>query len=247
MSDESVSIYGAQLPDPAGGSAASLHIGAAVTPVEALLGEDLYLRPVSGSYERFFKPMFDVVVAVVLSVLALPLIVVIAVALRVSMGSPVMFRQERVGRNGTIFTILKFRTMHPDRRKNRSTSYTGPERRLSHKTRNDPRITPLGRFLRKWSLDELPQVWNVVRGDMSLVGPRPELVEIVQRYKPWEHRRHAVKPGLTGLWQISGRSGGAMHEHVDIDLAYVDRVSFVVDLRILIRTIPAVLGKSVGF
>ncbi len=100
------------------------------------------------------------------------------------------------------------------------------DRRQTHKTTDDPRHTRVGRFLRKWSLDELPQFWNVVCGDMSLVGPRPELVEIVARYEPWQHQRHTVKPGLTGLWQVSSRGTGMMHLHTDIDLDYIETMGF---------------------
>ena len=108
---------------------------------------------------------------------------------------------------------------------------------------DDPRHTRVGRFLRKWSLDELPQFWNVVRGDMSLVGPRPELVEIVARYEPWQHQRHVVKPGLTGLWQVSSRGTGMMHLHTDIDLEYIETMGPITDLKILLRTIPATLRR----
>ncbi|MGH8904972.1 MAG: sugar transferase [Egibacteraceae bacterium] len=201
---------------------------------------------VRGLYERFVKRVMDVLVCAILSVLALPLLIAVGLALSVTMGSPVIFRQQRVGINGRIFTIFKFRTMLPDRRKNSLEEYQGPERRQRHKSPDDPRVTPIGKFLRKWSIDELPQLWNVLRGDMTLVGPRPELVEIVQRYQPWQHRRHAVKPGVTGLWQISGLRDGLMHEHVEVDLNYVNQISFKTDMQIMLRTISAVLGKSVG-
>jgi lipopolysaccharide/colanic/teichoic acid biosynthesis glycosyltransferase len=197
-------------------------------------------------YERFGKRLLDVTASILLSVLLLPLLIVIGVALRVTMGSPVVFRQPRVGRNGEIFTIFKFRTMIPDRRKN-SADYTGLERRKTHKSPDDPRVTALGRFLRKWSLDELPQLWNVLRGDMSLVGPRPELVTIVESYEPWQHQRHAVKPGLTGLWQISCRRDGLMHEHVYLDLKYINDLSFQADLRIIVNTTKVLFGKVHGF
>lgn len=198
-----------------------------------------------GLYERFGKQLLDVAASVLLGVLLLPLLIAIGIALAVTMGPPVVFRQQRVGRNGEIFTILKFRTMLPDRRIN-SADYKGPERRKVHKSPNDPRVTALGRFLRKWSLDELPQLWNVLNGDMSLVGPRPELISIVQRYEAWQHQRHAVKPGLTGLCQISGQRNGLMHEHVDLDLKYINDLSLQTDLGLMLRTIPAIFGKSCG-
>ena len=199
------------------------------------------------AYERFGKPILDTLIAAVVLIVALPLMATIMALLWVTMGSPVLYRQPRVGRNGTTFTIYKFRTMLADRRSGLPSTYDGPERRQSHKTRNDPRVTPIGRFLRKWSLDELPQFWNVLRGDMSLVGPRPEMTSIVARYEPWQHERHVVRPGLTGLWQVSSRANGKMHEHVDIDIEYVSEVSLRNDLRILLRTVPAVLGRSHGF
>jgi len=198
-------------------------------------------------YERFGKRLIDLVISLFLSVLALPLIVMIVLALQVTTDLPVLFRQARVGLNGGSFTIFKFRTMYPDRRRHQSPDYQGPERRQRHKCPDDPRITPVGRFLRKWSLDELPQLWNVLRGDMSLVGPRPELVSIVRQYEPWQHERHVVKPGVTGLCQISGQRDGLMHEHVELDLAYIDELSFKTDLRILFKTVVAVMGKSRGY
>jgi lipopolysaccharide/colanic/teichoic acid biosynthesis glycosyltransferase len=200
-----------------------------------------------GVYERFVKPTVDVAVAAFLVVLFLPLMAAVALALWATLGSPILFRQQRVGRGGRVFTVLKFRTMAPDRRIRPSAAFVGVDRRRTHKSPHDPRLVPVGRFLRKWSLDELPQLLNVVRGDMSLVGPRPELVEIVDCYQPWQHRRHEVKPGMTGLWQVSARGDGMMHEHVDIDLEYVDGVSLRTDASILLRTIPAALGRAPGY
>jgi lipopolysaccharide/colanic/teichoic acid biosynthesis glycosyltransferase len=201
-----------------------------------------------GAYVRFVKPAIDAFVATLLVAVFLPLMLMIALTLRATLGSPVLFRQPRVGRGGRTFTVLKFRTMAPDRRTGDSgMRYVGVDRRVTHKSRHDPRLHPFGRFLRKWSLDELPQLLNVMRGDMSLVGPRPELVDIVARYHPWQHRRHEVKPGMTGLWQVSARGDGMMHEHVDIDLEYVDAVSLRTDTSILLRTIPAALGRAPGY
>lgn len=199
-------------------------------------------------YTRVAKPILDRAVALVLLLMSLPLLVACALAIRASLGPGVIYRQDRVGLGGRPFTILKFRTMHHDRRRGTSArSYAGPERRHTHKSDDDPRHTPLGRFLRKWSLDELPQLWNVARGNMSLVGPRPELCEVVARYAPWQHRRHHVRPGLTGLWQVSrrGQGDGCMHEEDTLlDLEYVRRVSLWVDVKILLSTVPAVLFRS---
>jgi lipopolysaccharide/colanic/teichoic acid biosynthesis glycosyltransferase len=192
-------------------------------------------------YVRVLKPGIDRVCGVVLCVLLAPLFAVVAVAVRLSLGAPVIFRQRRVGLGGAEFDVYKFRTMKHDRR--RLHQPVGVDRRRTHKSDEDPRHTRVGRFLRKWSLDELPQLWNVVRGEMSLVGPRPELVEVVDRYEPWQHRRHAVKPGLFGLWQVSKRGTGLMHLHTDVDLEYVDTVGPIADLKILLRTIPAMLTR----
>jgi len=198
------------------------------------------------SYERFVKPVVDRVAGVVLTVLTLPIVVVVGVAVAVSMGRPVLFRQRRVGRFGYEFLVVKFRTMGPDRRLASPADGRDSERRVNHKSSDDPRHTSVGRFLRKWSLDEIPQFWNVAAGDMSLVGPRPELPSIVDRYEPWQHRRHEVKPGLTGLWQVSARGSGPMHEATDIDVAYVDNVTFANDLKILLQTPAATLGTQKG-
>ena len=205
-------------------------------------------RPTTDAYVRFGKPLIDRFAAVVLLLVVLPVLAAVAVAVWLDLGGPVLLRQRRVGKDGRAFTMLKFRTMRPDRRARGADPYAGPERRTRHKHPDDPRLTRLGRLLRSLSLDELPQLWNVLRGEMSLVGPRPELPLIVDRYESWQHQRHAVRPGLTGLWQISERgSGGDMHEHVDIDLEYVDRLSLRTDLGILVRTLPAALGKHRGF
>lgn len=199
-----------------------------------------------GTYVRAVKPVLDRLVALGLLVGLAPVIAVLAVAVRASMGGPVIFTQQRVGRGGELFTLWKFRTMLPDRRTS-TAPYDGPERRLRHKTEHDPRVTPVGRFLRTWSLDEIPQLVNVLAGDMSLVGPRPELPQIVDGYAPWQHQRHVVRPGLTGLWQISERGDRPLHECTERDLEYLDTVSFATDLRILVRTPLAAMGAMRGF
>ena len=197
-------------------------------------------------YENFAKPVIDFVGALVLLIVLLPVLVVIAVVLALSMGRPVLFKQERVGRGGKRFIIWKFRTMVPDRRVAPAAHYA-PERRIVHKTLNDPRITRVGAVVRRWSLDELPQLWNVLCGDMSLIGPRPELVHIVERCNLWEHERHRVKPGITGLWQVSARRQGLMHENLHLDLEYVNRLSFKTDCLILLRTVKWLFGRLPGF
>jgi lipopolysaccharide/colanic/teichoic acid biosynthesis glycosyltransferase len=203
------------------------------------------------TYERFFKPLIDRTVGTALLLAVLPTLLLVALAVRALLGRSVVFKQRRVGRGGRVFTMYKFRTMHPCRRSARCRRSTprphAPDRRLTHKHPQDPRLTPLGRFLRKWSLDELPQLWNVARGDMSLIGPRPELVDIVDRYESWQHERHAVRPGLTGLWQVLARGDGPMHENTHLDLAYVRQVRFTTDCKILLHTIPVLMGRRTGF
>lgn len=206
-----------------------------------------------GRYDRFVKPIIDRLGALVLCLLFAPVLLAVTVTLLLTLGRPLMIRQRRVGRNGRTFDMYKFRTMHPCRR-NQPCRRKQPrdvamqsDRRRRHKAADDPRHTDVGRFLRRYSLDELPQLWNVVRGDMSLVGPRPELEQVVTTsYAAWQHQRHLVKPGVTGLWQVTERahSDGDMHLHTEVDLAYIERISLRTDLWILVRTPFAALGKG---
>ena len=193
-------------------------------------------------YQRWVKPAIDVLGAAALLLLALPALVGVALAIRVGLGRGVLYRQERVGRDGRRFTIYKFRTMAHDRRRG-DLAFAGEDRRQTHKHPNDPRHTKLGRFLRSTSLDEVPQLFNVLRGDMSLVGPRPELPAVVAEYRPMHHRRHAVKPGMTGSWQVSAYRDQPITKAIGLDLAYVDSVSFTTDCRLLFKTVPAVLSR----
>lgn len=186
----------------------------------------LGLARTRGPYERFFKAVIDRIGALLVTLVALPLTIIIAFFVLVRIGRPILYREERVGKNGRVFKMNRFRTMAL------ATSATEDF---------ESRISPAGRFLRRWSLDELPQLWNVMIGDMSLVGPRPERTTRVHSYEPWQYRRFQVRPGVTGLWQISARGDGRhMHEHVEIDLQYVDHISLVGDLRILASTIGVV-------
>jgi len=198
------------------------------------------------------KPALDRLFGTLLALVAAPLIGLVALAVRTTMGAPVLVRQQRVGQHGVVFTMYKFRSMHPDRRqapdRRQEARPSTADRRVCHKSKDDPRITPLGRSLRAWSLDELPQLWNVARGDMSLVGPRPELVHLVAGYASWQHDRHAVKPGLTGLWQVTERGSDAlMHERVDLDLEYVNRLSFRMDVWLMLRTVLVMFGAARGY
>jgi lipopolysaccharide/colanic/teichoic acid biosynthesis glycosyltransferase len=203
------------------------------------------LRRARGLYAKHLKPALDRVLAPVLAVLTLPLCLVIAAVVRVTMGKGVFFRQERVGKDGRTFEVLKFRTMRHDRRQSQHPIDIA-DRRRTHKHPNDPRHTRIGRFLRQSSLDELPQLVNVMRGEMSLIGPRPELVALVEKYPDWKHARHAVRPGMTGLWQVSARGERTMQECVDIDLDYVEQMSMWLDLRTALATPIAALGKRRG-
>lgn len=194
-------------------------------------------------YVRWVKPLFDRVVAAALLVVLAPVFVVVALAVRLNMGRGVIFRQRRVGRGGEDFVILKFRTMQHDRRHGQA-PITFRDRRCTHKTVHDPRHTALGRLLRATSLDELPQLVNVLRGEMSLVGPRPELSSVADQHGFRHHPRHDVLPGITGLWQISPERGELLHHNLDIDLDYLEQVGMMTDLRILGGTFSDVLGRA---
>ncbi|HJQ95335.1 MAG TPA: sugar transferase [Acidimicrobiia bacterium] len=196
-----------------------------------------------GIYVSYVKPLIDRVVGLIALVLCTPLYVVLGLAIWVAMDSPVFLAQERVGRRGRVFRLWKFRTMEPDRR-SVQLNWVGEDRRKTHKSAEDPRITGLGRWLRATRLDETPQFLNVVLGDLSLVGPRPEIVSIVAEYEPWQHRRHAVKPGVTGLWQISDTGEALLRDCTEMELAYLDDVSLKTDLAIILRTFPALLRRS---
>ena len=195
----------------------------------------------------FFRRAIDIVIAVVALIVLSPLLLGIAAAIKItSPGGPVIFRQLRAGLHGRRFYMLKFRSMVPgaDDMKESLAPYNemeGPAFKMS----NDPRVTAIGRVLRRTSLDELPQFWNVLRGEMSFVGPRPVPVEETMKYEPWQRRRLSMKPGITCLWQISGRNEVQFEDWMRLDLEYIDNWSLWLDLKIALRTIPAVLmGKG---
>jgi exopolysaccharide biosynthesis polyprenyl glycosylphosphotransferase len=204
----------------------------------------VYLEPSQRlGWRAVAKRSFDVVVAATGLVLVAPLMAVAAVAIKITSPGPVLFRQERVGRSGRPFQVLKLRTMVVDAEDrldevlDRNES-DGP----LFKLRDDPRITSAGRWLRKLSIDELPQLWNVVRGDMSLVGPRPALPREVAEWDDELFERLRVRPGITGMWQVSGRSDTGFAEYQRLDLFYVDNWSILIDIGILARTVPTVLS-----
>jgi len=191
------------------------------------------------------KRLIDVVVsAVVLVVLAIPMLV-IAALIRLTSPGKAIFRQERCGLNGRRFTCYKFRSMCDNAEQIKASLEHLNEKRPAFKITNDPRVTPIGRLLRKFSIDELPQFWNVLKGDMSLVGPRPPVPEEVARYERWQHRRLRMRPGLTCLWALEGRDKLDFETWMRKDLAYIDTWSLWLDTKILLRTIPHVLaGKG---
>jgi lipopolysaccharide/colanic/teichoic acid biosynthesis glycosyltransferase len=189
------------------------------------------------------KRAIDVLLAASALVLLAPLLALIAIVIKLDSPGPVFFAQKRVGRYGRTFVMFKLRTMIPERR-NRHLP-TRVERRRAHKTPNDPRVTRVGRILRRTCLDEVPQLWNVLRGDMSIVGPRPELPEIVAQYEPWQNQRHLVAPGITGWWQVNRDGSRLMHQSTDLDLYYIEHWSVGLDLQILARTLLIVL-RGVG-
>ena len=194
-------------------------------------------------YRRGGKRILDLTLGSVALVVALPLIVAAAIWIKIDSPGPVFHRAVRVGRGGRKFTFLKLRSMQRDAEELRGlllhlNQATGP----AFKLHDDPRVTRAGRFLRRTSLDELPQLWHEVRGDMSLVGPRPPFPEEVERYESWMLKRLAVQPGLTCLWQIKGRSDLSFEEWMRLDLEYVDRMTFLLDAKILLLTPAAVIS-----
>jgi exopolysaccharide biosynthesis polyprenyl glycosylphosphotransferase len=212
-----------------------------VRPVAGLSLLHLERPSVSGG-PHLMKAVFDRTVALGIIVLLSPLLAGLALAVKLTSAGPVLFRQQRVGRGGVEFTMLKFRSMYVNAEQRLSDLYALSDGNgVIFKMRNDPRMTPLGRWIRRFSLDELPQLFNVLRGDMSLVGPRPPLAEEVALYAADDSRRMLVKPGMTGLWQVSGRSDLSWDESVRLDLRYVDNWSMTLDLLILWKTVRAVI------
>jgi lipopolysaccharide/colanic/teichoic acid biosynthesis glycosyltransferase len=196
--------------------------------------------------QRFIKRCLDVIVTLMLIGLTGPLMIIIGWAVWLADGWPVLFRQQRVGERGRVFTMYKFRTMIPGAEAIQTPMTSHSAKGISfYKAIDDPRVTTLGRWLRRSSLDELPQLFNVLLGDMSLVGPRPELPWIVAQYEPWQYRRLAVPQGLTGLWQVTGRSHNPMHQFTNIDIQYVQNYSLWLDIVILLKT-PRIVYKGDG-
>jgi len=198
--------------------------------------------PALTDFQRLVKRVFDIFISAMSLVLTLPLLGLIALAIRLDSPGPILYRQERVGENGRLFKMLKFRTMIINAEQlAHLAEWTDDHGNIIHKRSDDPRITRVGRFLRRFSLDEIPQLVNILKGDMSWVGPRPELPTLVEKYKPWQRTRFAVPQGLTGWWQINGRSDRPMHLNTEDDIFYVQNYSFLLDLQILLKTVWVVL------
>ena len=183
-------------------------------------------------YRRFWKRLFDVVLSACGLVVLSPVLLVVALLVRIKLGSPVMFRQARPGKDERIFQLYKFRTMTDQRDEN------------GNLLPDELRLTRFGKILRSTSLDELPELWNILKGDMSLVGPRPLLVKYLPLYTPRQHRRHSVRPGLTGLAQVRGRNAVSWEERFELDVAYAEHVTLKTDLWILWKTVAIVCKRQ---
>lgn len=196
-------------------------------------------------FRLMVKRALDFVLAGMALILLLPLLLLIAALIRLTSPGPAVFRQQRCGLNGRRFTLYKFRTMVADAESRKAELEHLNVKTTAFKIPNDPRLTGVGRWLRKFSLDELPQLWNIVRGEMAIVGPRPPVPEEVARYERWQRRRLRMRPGLTCLWTLAGRDELSFEEWMRLDLDYIDKWSLSLDLSIILRTIPHVLlGKG---
>lgn len=200
--------------------------------------------PALNHLQRLVKRLFDLTVGSLFLLIVLPFLLLTAIAIRLSSAGPIFYLQQRVGENGRPFTMYKFRTMRPHADQEPMAEHIEAGRPV-YKMKDDPRVTPIGRFLRRTSLDELPQLWNVLKGEMSLVGPRPELPWLVEKYEPWQRKRFAVPQGMTGWWQVNGRADRPMYLHTEDDLYYIQNYSIWMDLYILIKT-PYVILRGQG-
>lgn len=185
-----------------------------------------------GIYKKYFKRPLDIILALIAIIIFSPVMLIVAILVRINLGSPVIFKQQRPGLNEKIFTLYKFRTMTDERDKN------------GELLPDSARLTKFGKFLRSTSLDELPELFNILKGDMSIVGPRPLLVEYLPLYNNYQKRRHEVRPGLTGLAQINGRNTINWEERFNLDVEYVDNITFLGDWKIIFLTIKKVLVRE---
>ena len=193
------------------------------------------------SYGNSWKRLFDIVVAMLLLAMLTPLLLTIALLICLDSPGGIFFKQTRIGKGGRHFTMWKFRSMVVDADRQKHQLNNEMACGVLFKVKQDPRITRVGRLIRRFSIDELPQLWNVITGDMSMVGPRPALPEEVVHYTSHQRQRLAVNPGITCFWQIAGRSEISFHQQVELDLHYIATQSFGTDMLILLKTIPAVL------
>ena len=196
--------------------------------------------------QRIMKRLFDITVSSIVLFLAFPVMVMVSIAIMIYDPGPILFKQSRVGEGGKLFKIYKFRSMiiNADAMLEKY-AIKDENGNMIHKHANDPRVTPIGRLIRKTSLDELPQLVNVIKGDMSLVGPRPELPKIVSGYENWQYERFSVPQGITGWWQVTGRSEKPCHLNTDADVHYIKQYSLWMDIKIMLMTVPALLkGKG---
>jgi len=225
--------------------------GSAITIQTTGMPNQAFSKPVNGLEQifirriPFYKRVMDIVGAVVGLTVFSPLMLAVTIAIKLTSKGPVIFKQKRAGLGGKPFTFYKFRSMvldAEDKKKQlmKFNFRTGPVFKMN----KDPRITTVGKFIRKWSFDELPQFYNVLKGDMSLVGPRPPTLDEVPQYDNWQNRRLEVKPGITCLWQISARHKSSFEDWVRLDIEYVRNQSLLLDFKILILTLPAVLSRK---
>ena len=185
-----------------------------------------------GSYERFIKRPQDFLCALLATIILSPVLLITAILVRVKLGSPVLFTQDRPGKDGKIFKLYKFRTMLPPKEGQTGIEYDAA------------RLTPFGKKLRSTSLDELPELFNMLKGDMAVVGPRPLLVQYLDRYNDHQARRHEVRPGFTGLAQVNGRNSISWEEKFDLDVKYVDHITFLGDWKIIFETVKTVVKRE---
>ena len=183
-------------------------------------------------YKKYFKRPMDFILSLIAIIFLSPLFLIIAILVRIKLGSPVIFKQKRPGLNEKIFTIYKFRTM------------TDEKNKKNELLPDKDRLTKFGKFLRNTSLDELPELWNILKGDMSIVGPRPLLIEYLPLYNEQQKKRHNVKPGLTGLAQVNGRNAINWEDKFNLDIKYINRILFLNDIKIIILTIKKVFVKE---
>lgn len=194
--------------------------------------ETIYLPSNQGIYQRYLKRPMDFILSLIALIILSPVFLVVALLVRINLGSPVIFKQQRPGLNEKIFTMYKFRTMTDERDEN------------GELLPDAVRLTKFGKFLRSTSLDELPELFNILKGDMSIVGPRPLLVQYLPLYNEHQRRRHEVRPGLTGLAQVNGRNAISWEEKFDLDVEYVDNVTFINDWKIIFSTLKKVVLRE---